>query len=95
MLKVLIFGGSGLVGSKIKQLLGIKYKITAPSHSQVEVGNKKQIRQIIKKLKPNYIIYATGLTNPDEAEQNPNFAYLLNAQAPAFIAKFAHPVFFY
>lgn len=89
MLKVLIFGGSGLIGSRIRQLLQTKYQIIAPSHQQVDVNNKKQIEQIIKTSKPNYIIYATGFTNPDQAERNPNLAYLLNAHAPAFIAKFS------
>lgn len=89
MLKVLVFGGSGLIGSGIRQLLQTKYQIIAPSHLQVDVGNKKQIEQIINKSKPNYIIYATGLSSLDQAEQYPKLAYLLNAQAPAFIAKVA------
>lgn len=92
MLKVLIFGGSGLVGSRIRQLLRVKYQIIAPSHQQVDVGNKKQIRQIIKTSKPNYIIYATGLSNPDQAEQYTKLADLLNAKAPAFIARLAAPI---
>lgn len=89
MLKVLIFGGSGLVGSRIRELLGVKYQIIAPSHLQVDVADKKQIEQIIKTSKPNYIIYATGLTSVDEAKQDTKLAYLLNAKAPAFIAKLA------
>ena len=89
MLKVLVFGGSGLVGSRIRHLLEVKYQIFAPSRLQVDVGNKKQIEQIINKLKPNYIIYATGLSSLDQAEQHPKLAYLLNAKEPAFIAKFA------
>jgi len=89
MLKVLVFGGSGLIGSRIRQLLQTKYQIIAPSHLRVDVSNKKQIEQIINKSKPNYIIYATGLSSLDQAEQYPKLAYLLNAQAPAFIAKLA------
>lgn len=89
MLKILIFGGSGLVGSRIRELLSLKYQIIAPSHLQVDVADKKQIEQIIKTSKPNYIIYATGLTSVDEAEQYPKLAYLLNVKAPAFIAKLA------
>lgn len=89
MLKVLVFGGSGLIGSRIRQLFQTKYQIVAPSHLQVDVGNKKQTEQIIKTSKPNYIIYATGLSSPDQAEQYPKLAYLLNAQAPAFIARVA------
>lgn len=87
MLKILIFGGSGLIGERIRQLLAVKCQIFAPTHLQVDVTNKEQVEQIIEKSKPNYIIYATGLSNPDKAEQDPKLAYLLNAQAPAFIAK--------
>lgn len=89
MLKVLIFGGSGLIGFRIRQLLRDKYQIIAPSHLQVDVTSKKQVEQIIKKSKPDYIIYATGLSSIDKAEQDSELAYLLNAQTPEFIAKLA------
>lgn len=89
MLKVLVFGGSGLIGSRIKELLKVKYQIISPSHLQVDITDKKQIEHIIKKSKPNYIIYAAGITSVDEAEQFPKLAYSMNVQAPAFIAKLA------
>ena len=89
MLKVLIFGGSGLIGSRIKQLLEIKYKIIAPSHKQVDVVNEKQTEQIIKRSQPDYIIYAAGLTSVDEAEKYPELANLLNIRVPGFIARLA------
>ena len=89
MLKILIFGGSGLVGSRIRELLGAKYQIIAPSHLQADVVDKKQIKQIIKSSKPDYIIYAAGLVSVDEAEQYPKLAHLLNVQSPVFIAKLA------
>src|SRR3989344_1209350 len=82
MQNVLIFGGSGLIGSRVIELLSNKYQIFAPSHLGVNVSDKKQIEQIINKSKPNYIIYAAGLTSVDEAEKFPKFAYSLNVQAP-------------
>jgi len=89
MQNVLIFGGSGLIGSRVIELLSNKYQIFAPSHLGVNVSDKKQIEQIINKSKPNYIIYAAGLTSVDEAEKFPKFAYSLNVQAPGFIAESA------
>lgn len=86
-LKILLFGGNGLIGSRLRQLLGSKYQITAPSHQKVDVTNKIQVEKIIQTLKPYYIVYATGLTSVDIAEESPKLAYLLNAKVPAFIAK--------
>ena len=48
MLRVLVFGGSGLIGSRIRQLLQTKYQIIAPSHLRVDVADKKKIEKIIK-----------------------------------------------
>src|SRR3989344_2943943 len=89
MLKILICGGSGLVGSRIIELLGDKYQIIAPSHQQVDLSDKKQMEGFITKTKPSHIIYAAGLTSIDNAEENPEQANLLNVKAPSFIAKCA------
>lgn len=89
MLKILIFGGSGLIGSRIRELLWVKYQIIAPSHLQVDITEKKQVERIIEESKPDYIIYAAGLTSVDKAEQHPRLAYSLNVQSPALIAKVA------
>lgn len=89
MLKVLIFGGSGLVGSRIKELLTDKYKIIIPPHQQVDVTSKGQIEQTIKRSEPDYIVYAAGIASLDEAEKNPKSAYALNSKAPDLIARFA------
>lgn len=86
-MKILLFGGSGLIGSRIRQLLGDKYRISAPSHSEIDVTDKIQVDTFIKLKRPDYIIYAAGLTSVDEAEINSKPAYLLNSQVPAFIAK--------
>lgn len=86
-LKILLFGGSGLIGSRLRQLLGVKYQIIAPTHLQVDVTSNVRVEEIIQKYRPDYIIYAAGLTSVDQAEQNSKLAYLLNAQAPGFLAK--------
>lgn len=86
-LKILLFGGSGLIGSRIKQLLENKYRVTTPTHLKVDVTDKTRVEQIIQTVKPDYIIYAAGLTGVDEAERNPKLAYLLNTKAPTMVAE--------
>ena len=87
MKKVLLFGGSGLVGSGIKQFLSDRYKIIAPTHAEVDVTKKDHVTRIIEQIHPDNIIYAVGLTSVDKAEQEPELAYLLNAKTPALVAK--------
>lgn len=87
MKKVLLFGGSGFVGSGIKQFLSDRYQIIAPTHVEVDVTKRDQVVKSIEQTHPDNIIYAVGLTNVDKAEQEPELAYLLNAKIPAVIAK--------
>lgn len=87
MKKVLLFGGAGLVGSGIKQLLSDRYQIIAPTHAEVDVTKKDHVTRIIEQIHPETIIYAIGLSSVDKAEQEPELAYLLNAKIPALIAK--------
>lgn len=86
-MKILLFGGSGLIGSRLIELLESEYNIVAPSHHQLDLTDRSKVEHFIQTLEPGYIIYAAGLTSVDIAEQDPKLAYLLNAQTPAFIAK--------
>lgn len=99
MKKVLLFGGSGLVGSGIKQFLSDRYQIIAPTHAEVDVTKRDHVIRIIEQTHPDNIIYAVGLTSVDKAEQEPELAYLLNAKIPALVAKeaapFGIPIFYF
>lgn len=87
MKKVLLFGGSGLVGSGIKKFLSDRYQIVAPTHTEVDVTNKDHVTRIIEQIHPETIIYAVGFTSVDQAEQYPELAYLLNVKTPTSVAK--------
>lgn len=85
--RLLLYGGSGLVGSRIQEILTQKFDILAPSHGEVDVINKSQVEKNVEELHPDYIVYAAGLTKVDLAEQSPGQAFLLNAEAPRFVAE--------
>lgn len=87
MRKILLFGGSGLVGSGLKQLLSDRFKIIAPSHTEVDVIHKEGVIRILEQVHPSNIIYAVGLASIDKAEQDPTLAYLLNAKAASIISE--------
>lgn len=69
--KILITGGSGMVGSMIE--FGIK-----PSHKEFNILNIKSIEQTIKKYGPHVILHLAAFTNMLEAEKYPERAYRTN-----------------
>lgn len=87
--KILIYGGSGLVGSELVKAMEKDFDVDAPSHKDVDLLNKNQFRDHIAASAPDHMIYAAGVTNVDQAEQQPTLAFLLNAETPRLIAEIA------
>ena len=91
-MKILLFGGTGLVGSRFQELLKNEFEIIAPSHADVDLLNPGQIKQTISDLEPDQILYAAGYTNVDKAEEEEELTYNLNATAPQVVAESAKGV---
>jgi GDP-L-fucose synthase len=61
--KIVVFGGSGLLGSAIKKIL-IKQgfeNISSPKSSEVDLLKKDEVENYLKSKKPEYIFMAAGL----------------------------------
>lgn len=81
MQKILLYGGTGLVGSRILELLFNQFNFIAPTHQEVDLTNNAAISKNIKEVNPDQIIYAAGYTNVDKAEQEKKLCFLLNSEA--------------
>jgi dTDP-4-dehydrorhamnose reductase len=94
--KILIIGGSGLLGSALQRELISEFTISSTYFSN---GNESQGRfflnvhdelstsNLLQELKPDYVINCAGLTNVEDCERHPERAMRLNAKFPAFLAK--------
>ncbi len=82
MKKILVVGGSGLVGSRFIELQKNQFEIMAPSHHELDVTNPDAVDCLIDRVQPDQILYAAGYTNVDLAESQPKQAYALNVQGP-------------
>ena len=90
ILKVIIFGSTGMIGHKIHQVLSrndnfkifnvSKSKLSEDTHI-IDLRNIDQVKAIIKKIKPNIVINAAGLLIED-SETKPLDATLLNSVLP-------------
>lgn len=67
-MKLLIFGGSGLVGSKFLELNKDKYWLDAPYISEVDILDKNQLVSCFEKSQPQTVINFAAFTDVQGAE---------------------------
>ena len=87
-MKILIIGGSGVIGSKLVKHFernGCDTKFTYLSNPmptnqgfRVDITEKNSIIEFIAKINPDYVIHTTALTNVDLCEKNHFVADNLN-----------------
>jgi dTDP-4-dehydrorhamnose reductase len=68
MKKILIIGSTGLVGSRVKELLKDKFNIITPGQGKLDLLDKKSLVSGLNKIKPDVIINLAAYTNVTEAE---------------------------
>ena len=98
MKKILIFGGSGLVGSKFIDLFKnifdinkfVSYEIKSPLASEVDILNKDVIAKTIQEFNPDTVINFAAYTQVEEAEaqkgNKEGMCYQINAMGAKNVA---------
>ncbi len=97
--KVLITGGSGLLGQYLNLELNQNYSITTLYHSEqrnciefsnakLNLENESEIIGLFKKVKPNIVIHAGGVSNSNLADKlGTDITNKVNVSATKLIAK--------
>lgn len=68
MKKVLLIGSTGLVGSRVKELLKNKYQLITPEEQESNLLNKDSLGSFFNQHKPEAIINFAAYTNVNQAE---------------------------
>jgi len=78
-MRILITGGTGMVGFNIKNHpIAKKYKLLTPTRTELDLTNKKNISNWLRSNNPEFIIHAAGLVGGIHANiANPS-SFLLN-----------------
>jgi len=87
MAKLLVLGKTGQVGEALVGLLGECGEVIACGRDDIDLTDPDSIRQKIRQIRPDVIINAAAYTFVDQAEQEPDLAYAINAHAPGILAK--------
>lgn len=78
MVKVLITGAVGQVGSELVKLAPADFEVVGYNSSELDITNSQQVQQIVAEQAPALIINAAAYTAVDKAESDVERAYAVN-----------------
>lgn len=86
-MKILVTGTNGQVGYELERSLQGLGEIVAVGRAQMDLSDLKQVRDVIRSVKPNLIVNPAAYTAVDKAESEPALAMRINGEAPAVMAE--------
>ena len=78
VLKALLTGGSGTLGTELRKLSNDSLQFYSPSSSEFNILNQEQIEKRFRKIDFDLVIHCAALTNVTEIEKNPIKAIEVN-----------------
>lgn len=93
-MNILIFGKDGQLGMAFREVLGSK-NLETQNHiqyvgrAQCDLSNESAINSLLQQAKPNLIVNCAAYTAVDRAESEVDLAFIINAKAPATMARYA------
>ena len=79
--RILLTGASGQVGGELLETLKSLGEVVAPMRAQMDLANAASVREMIRAVKPRWIVNPGAYTAVDKAESEPESAYAINAEA--------------
>ena len=87
-MKVLIVGGSGLLGSKLYDILKennydvyasfLNNTISVKNSFRMDIVREEEVSRVIKKIDPDFVVHSAAFINVDECEKNKERAHNIN-----------------
>ena len=84
---ILITGGSGQVGSALIQTLAPLGNVLAPTRGQLDLTDLQSIHDLMREVRPRWVVNAAAYTAVDKAESEPELAFAINSTAAETIAE--------
>jgi len=88
MMRVTLFGASGLLGQDLVQELKTE-QLTAPSSKDADLRDRDRVRELIRDSRPDWILLSAAYTDVDGCESNPDLAFAVNCDGAVNVAEAA------
>ncbi len=88
-MNILLLGAQGQLGWELGASLSTLGSVIHYGRSEADFTNLEKLEELVRLTKPRVIINAAAHTKVDQAETEPLVAHLINAKAPALLAKLA------
>ncbi|MGH9352877.1 MAG: dTDP-4-dehydrorhamnose reductase [Terriglobia bacterium] len=85
-MKVAITGAAGLFGHALVQVFGERHTVCPLSHEDMDVTREDEVDAVIARIKPDVVVHAAAIPNPDVCEENPARAYAVNVHGTRYLA---------
>jgi dTDP-4-dehydrorhamnose reductase len=86
-MKILLLGGSGLLGSDCKEVLSQEYEVIAPSSKDLDIISWDMVIENLQKIKPHVILNCAGFSNVDDCEKDEFLVKKVNVEGPRNLAQ--------
>lgn len=105
--KILITGSNGLLGQKLVELISkdTNYELIATSRGENRLSNKtgytyhplnvadrEDVKLVMKKFEPNFVIHTAAMTNVDQCESQRDECWQLNVRAVEYLVEFCQKI---
>lgn len=79
--RILLTGVRGQVGGELLRTLEPLGKVVAPARETMDLADVASVREMIRSVRPRWIVNPAAFTAVDKAESEPELAYAVNAEA--------------
>ena len=86
-MKILLFGQTGQIGHELQETLEPLGTVVAPERDAADLTDPASLRQAVADTDPDGIVNAAAYTAVDRAEEEPERARQINAEAPGVLAE--------
>lgn len=88
-MRILLTGVNGQVGGALRQPLSTVGDVIAADRATLDLSHPGRLATALDQIRPNLIINPAAYTAVDQAEQEKDLAFRINAEAPGAIAGWA------